>query len=261
MYATLLTAVILAQSPQPATGTQSQPGRDAGQGSMTHSLDGNWTVVALERQGQPVADVSGMTVTVRNGTVTFDGGPATSRMQPMRIEYGALGTIRVSDAAGSGSGSGSGTTGSGTGSGTGTGAGSRTGTGAGTASGQPGTTGSGAGSLDRSHARTGVVVHTRDYAAVMIFDAAGTNGTGTGTGIGSGRSGAGSGTTPGSGTGTSSGSGTGSGAGTGTGTGAGSGQGSGTGSGSGATAGHGSTGPTPSLVVFLRKSGAGSDRR
>jgi len=60
--------------------------------------------VALERQGQPVADVSGMTVTVRNGTVTFDGGPATSRMQPMRIEYGALGTIRVSDAAGSGSG-------------------------------------------------------------------------------------------------------------------------------------------------------------
>src|SRR5438874_11794420 len=110
MYATLLTAAILAQAPQPATGTQSQPGRSdadrVGHAGMANQLDGSWTVVSLERSGQPVADVSGMTATVRNGLVTFDGGPPTSRMQPMRLEFGALGTVRVSDAAGSGNGSG-----------------------------------------------------------------------------------------------------------------------------------------------------------
>lgn len=238
MYATLLTAVLLAQTPQPATGTQTQTDRNAGRAGMANPLDGSWTVVSLERQGQPVADVSGMTVTVRNGTVTFDGGQATSRMQPMRLEFGAMGTIRVSDAAGSGTGTGP------SGSGTGTGAG------AGTASGQPRTATGGAGALDRSHMRTGVVVHTRDYAAVTIFDAAGA---GTGTGSGTGRSGAGSGsrTTPGgTGSGTTPG---------GTGTSAGSGQGAGTGTGSDRSAGTGgSSGQTPYLVVFLKKTGVGS---
>ena len=48
MYATLLTAVLLAQTPQSPSGTQTQTGRDAGrdagQAAMTHNLDGNWTV-------------------------------------------------------------------------------------------------------------------------------------------------------------------------------------------------------------------------
>ncbi len=37
------------------------------------NLDGNWTVVCLEKDGQPVADAKGKTVTAKDNTFTCTG--------------------------------------------------------------------------------------------------------------------------------------------------------------------------------------------
>jgi len=88
MYATLLTAVLLAQAPQ--TGTQ-PPGRDA------QSLDGTWTVLCLEKDGQPVPDAKHMTVTIKNNVCTFAGGDEKHAQKAMRIEFGQNGTVRLTE--------------------------------------------------------------------------------------------------------------------------------------------------------------------
>jgi hypothetical protein len=93
MYVTLLTAVLLTQAPQ--AGTQ-PPARDA-QPAAAQSMDGTWTVVCLEKDGQPVPDAKNLTVTVKNGVCTFAGGDEKNRQKAMRVEFGPNGTARVTE--------------------------------------------------------------------------------------------------------------------------------------------------------------------
>lgn len=93
MYATLLTAVLLAQAPQ--AGTQ-PPDRDT-RSAAAQSLDGAWTVVCLEKDGQPVPDAKNMTVTIKNGVCTFAGGDDKTRQKAMRVEFGQHGMVRVTE--------------------------------------------------------------------------------------------------------------------------------------------------------------------
>lgn len=196
MYATLTAAaLVLAAAQPPDTGRPGQPGSTPGIGQPGTTtggpmIDGNWTVVALEKNGQPVTDAARtMTVSIRGNVATFNrtgsaaaggttgvqpaGGTGTtagaggsSEMRAMRLEFGTGGTIRVMEAGADGK------------------------FGAGTP-GTPGTTGTpGAGTPGsspglgaQSGVRTGVYVLTQDYLAVSIQDtgtAAGqTGGTGT----------------------------------------------------------------------------------
>jgi hypothetical protein len=152
MYATLITALVLAQPPaaQPPaarTPTQPQPGHDAAM-----SLDGNWTVVCLEKNGQPVADAKNLTVTVRNNVATFSDA---NKQKAMRFEFGPNNQIRVTEMEG-------------TGTGTGTGRGTGTGTGTGAAIPPPPAA---AGSPARNETKTGVFVLARDFFAVSLHDA------------------------------------------------------------------------------------------
>jgi hypothetical protein len=165
MYATLILAAVLAQPPQPTTPrtqpaqprTQpAQPGAIPRAGAMTHSLDGDWQVVALEKDGRPVDGASTFTVSVRNNVATFSGGDEKNRPHAMRIEFGPNGQIRTTEQ----------------------GTSDRPGAGTGT---QPGGTAAterpAAGSPTTSGAKTGVYVIAGDYLAVSLHDRA----TGTGT--------------------------------------------------------------------------------
>jgi hypothetical protein len=91
MYATLLTAVLLAQAPQ--AGTQ-PPGRDTQPSAQ--SVDGTWTVLTFEKNGQAVPEAKNMTITIRNGVATCSGDEK-SRPKAMRLEFGQNGMIRVTE--------------------------------------------------------------------------------------------------------------------------------------------------------------------
>lgn len=187
MYAALLTAALAAS--QAPGGSAPQPGRDAGAAGARSAAgsipDGTWMVVSMERDGRAV-DAKNMTVTARDGVLSFTGGDtAGGLMRSMRLELAPAGVVRISDGAtgagGAGRGTGSGTGGTGGTSGSGTGGSDR-----------------GAGAAGAAGARTGVYVMTHDYVALSIPDA---GGTGAGAGRGSGGAG-------GTGTGGKSGSGT-----------------------------------------------------
>ncbi|OWK42230.1 hypothetical protein [Fimbriiglobus ruber] len=63
------------------------------------NLDGAWTVVCFERNGQPQADAKGMTVKAEGNTLTCsgrDGKPAVT----MKLAFGPNGTIRVTETKG-----------------------------------------------------------------------------------------------------------------------------------------------------------------
>jgi hypothetical protein len=119
MNAFLLTAALAAAQTPPATGRDAGRPADAGQstagqaaagrdaGRMTTqdtaavaALDGTWTVLALEMNGRPMADARDARVTIRNGTLLFDGRSIT----PMRVEFGPMNTVRVTDALAAGTG-------------------------------------------------------------------------------------------------------------------------------------------------------------
>lgn len=91
MYATLLTAILLAQAPQ--AGTQ-PPGRDTQ--PSARSLDGTWTVLCFEKNGQAVPEAKNMTITIRNNVATCSGDEK-NRPKSMRLEFGQNGTIRVTE--------------------------------------------------------------------------------------------------------------------------------------------------------------------
>lgn len=170
MYAMLLTA-LLAQPPQPpaqppvrpappvqpAQPAQpgqpirpDQPGAIPRAGAMAQSLDGDWQVLALEKDGRAVEGANTLTVSVRNNVVTFSGGEERNRPQAMRIEFGPNGTVRLTEQ----------------------GAGDRPGAGAGD---RPGGLGErpAAGSPTASGAKTGVYIMAGDYLAVSLHDRAG----------------------------------------------------------------------------------------
>lgn len=214
MYAVLLSTALFTPAQPP--GTSPPAGADRGTAADRTaagaagnvSLDGNWTVISLERNGQPVPNAASMTVTVRGNTVTFDAGKATggaepNQMRAMRLDFGRNGQLYVTEANADGK-FGTGGTGSGTGgSGTGT---DRSGTGSTTGSppsgtnprdngtaGRPGDdskfptpAGGGAGAIPAG-SKSGVYVLTQDFFAVCIHEEAGRTGSpgtdrpGTGT--------------------------------------------------------------------------------
>jgi len=83
MYALLLSAAVAAapleDKPKPA-----------------ESLDGNWTILAIEKDGQPMADAKEMTVTIKGDTITCNGKDGKKSMT-MRVEFGQKGTVKVTD--------------------------------------------------------------------------------------------------------------------------------------------------------------------
>ncbi|MBN9517267.1 hypothetical protein J0H58_01915 [bacterium] len=99
MYATFTTvALAFAAAQQPAT--PGQPGANPAAGARP-SIDGNWTIICLEKDGQPVADARNMAVSIRGNTITFNKSGTTDPapgMRAMRVEFGHNGTIRVSEA-------------------------------------------------------------------------------------------------------------------------------------------------------------------
>jgi len=64
---------------------------------MAQSLDGDWQVLALEKDGRAVEGANTLTVSVRNNVVTFSGGEERNRPQAMRIEFGPNGTVRLTE--------------------------------------------------------------------------------------------------------------------------------------------------------------------
>lgn len=213
MYATLLaTALAVGQPPTGNDRPGAQPGATPGASAADRpgaagnaSLDGNWTVVSLERNGHPVPNAQNMTVTVRGNTVTFDAGKATGQpvggqgqMRAMRLDFGADGRVYVTEAGADGKfGTGGATPGAG-GTGTTPGAGGsdrpggtagvdrpstpderRDATGAGSSTGtaRPGT-GAGAGTAGAggtagtipAGSKSGVYILTQDYFAVSIHE-------------------------------------------------------------------------------------------
>lgn len=65
------------------------------------SLDGNWVVLAAEKDGKPIPDAKNMTVTAKGDTITCsgkDGKPAVT----MKVEFAPNGTVKVMETSGSG---------------------------------------------------------------------------------------------------------------------------------------------------------------
>ena len=60
------------------------------------NLDGNWTVLCAEKDGQPVPDAKDMTATIKGNTITCNGKDGKKAMT-MRVEFGPKGTIKVTD--------------------------------------------------------------------------------------------------------------------------------------------------------------------
>jgi uncharacterized protein (TIGR03067 family) len=60
------------------------------------NLDGNWTVLAAEKDGQPMADAKDMTVTIKGDTITCNGKDGKKAMS-VRVEFGPKGTVKVTD--------------------------------------------------------------------------------------------------------------------------------------------------------------------
>lgn len=146
--------------------------------SQSHALDGTWTVVAIEKNGQAMPDAKDMTVTIKDNTITCSGKDGKQSMT-MKMDFTSPGQARVMMTDGSGT-SGTGGTGGTTDRGTGTG---------GTGGADRGT----GKSDDKGGSKQAVYVLTNDYLAVCIHDdqansgGRGTGGTGStdrGTGTG-----------------------------------------------------------------------------
>jgi len=173
MYPILLSTVLaLATTPaqQPAQPGQSSTPQAQGQSgsSPPMSIDGNWKVLCLEKNGQPVADAKDVTVSIKDNVVTFTSPASTAekdRMKAMRLDFAAGGKIRVTEANADGKFSNTGTGGNNTSGNTGNNSGNNTGNNAGnnTSSGGHG-------------AKTGVYVLAKDYLAVCIHDEGGREG-------------------------------------------------------------------------------------
>jgi hypothetical protein len=106
MYAIILAALLSADD---------KAGQPAAAGGRPGDLiDGTWTVLSVEKNGQPVPGAKNMTVHVKDNIVTFDsrGGEADKdnkgdngnkgQMPGMRVSFGPNGTILVAEANGDG---------------------------------------------------------------------------------------------------------------------------------------------------------------
>jgi uncharacterized protein (TIGR03067 family) len=84
MIAMLLTASIVVAEPP------------AGSNQPTKNLDGNWTVVALEKDGKPEAEAKDMTVKAQGNTFTCNGKDGKPSMT-WQVTFGPNGTIKVTE--------------------------------------------------------------------------------------------------------------------------------------------------------------------
>lgn len=85
-------ALIALQPPAPPADRQPQD-RAA---SADKSLDGQWTIVCLEKNGQPMPEAKNMTVKCEGNTITCsakDGKPAMT----LKVTFGQNGTIKVTE--------------------------------------------------------------------------------------------------------------------------------------------------------------------
>lgn len=178
---TFLTAAVVAcfgswaMSQQPATSERADTKKPA----TAQSIDGNWTVVVAEKNGQPMADAQNMTVTVKDNTITCSGKEGKPAMT-FKIDFQGMGMARVTEQSGAAGAAGTSGTGNVTGAGT-----------------ERSTTEQrSAGSADKSGSGTSkqaVYVLTSDMLAVCIHnDQAGGSGAGRGAGTGGQASGTGS---------------------------------------------------------------------
>jgi len=96
MYGLLLCAMLTAQQQD-----QSNISSD-----RAMSLDGTWTVVSCEKNGQAMTDAKRMTCSIRNNTVTFatdktgsnnSSNNSSGDMKTMKLEFGPQATIRVTE--------------------------------------------------------------------------------------------------------------------------------------------------------------------
>jgi len=162
MYPLLLAAIVaLATSP---TQQQNQPGQKPtpqAQGTQGQrdssppmSIDGNWTVLCLEKNGQPMTNAKDVTVSIRDNVVTFNCPANTAekdKVRSMRLEFTQGGKIRVTEAGADGKFSNTSTT--------------------------PNATTGNANSGSSGHdAKTGVYVLAHDYFSICVHDESGREG-------------------------------------------------------------------------------------
>ena len=98
MNALILSAALFAQAPE--TPKAEAPGRP---GAATQSLDGNWTVVCYEKNGQPMAEAKDCQVMVKDNVATFTCKNEKDKIVSIRIECGQNGTIKATKVANTGS--------------------------------------------------------------------------------------------------------------------------------------------------------------
>jgi len=157
MYSLLTAALIATLTPAQQQNQPNRPGQQPAtpQGQQRpgdaspHSIDGNWTVICLEKNGQPVAEAKNVTVSIRDNVVTFTSPANTAerdRMKAMRLDFSGEGKIRVTEAGADGKF-------------------------ANTAPGAaPGTTTGAAPGSAGNQSKPGVYILTRDYLSVCIHD-------------------------------------------------------------------------------------------
>ncbi len=124
MNGLLLSAVLFAQVPAP-TATKAEPA------NATASLDGSWTVVCYEKNGQPMAEAKDCTVTMKDNVATFTCKNEKDKIMAIRFECGQNGTIKATEIANAGT------------------------------EPKPG---------DKSQTKTGVIVKTTDYVAICVHE-------------------------------------------------------------------------------------------
>jgi uncharacterized protein (TIGR03067 family) len=74
-------------APRPADTGKADPAK-------ANALDGTWTVVSIEKNGEPMKDAKDMTVTVKDNTVTCSGKDGKPAMT-VRFEFAGPGQARV----------------------------------------------------------------------------------------------------------------------------------------------------------------------
>ncbi len=62
------------------------------------SIDGQWTVISAEKNGQPMADAKDMTVTVKDNTITCSGKDGKAAMT-FKVDFAKIGHARVTEQA------------------------------------------------------------------------------------------------------------------------------------------------------------------
>src|SRR4249919_3025573 len=81
----------------PQVGTAKTERPVAQEAAKTATLDGNWTVVCCERDGQPVDAARNATVTFKDNTIKVEAKDGTIKMKSMRVEFDKEGTLRVTE--------------------------------------------------------------------------------------------------------------------------------------------------------------------